>query len=108
MSDPSTSQEKSPTNNPGMADTVSDVLTQARPLFNRLADQITDSVHDLAKQGKDAACAAEDRLEDSARHVRVTAEHYIQHAPFKSILIAAGTGAATALAVSWYMRSRSH
>ena len=107
MSDPSTPPEKITKQTAGIADTVSDVLTEVRPLLNRIADQVTDSVHELAKQGKDAACAAEDSLEENARHVRVTAEHYIQHAPFKSILIAAGTGAATALAVSWFMRSRT-
>jgi ElaB/YqjD/DUF883 family membrane-anchored ribosome-binding protein len=49
---------------------------------------------------------AKHKLEKEARHVRVTTEHFIQHEPLTSVLIAAGTGAAAALAVSWLMRSR--
>jgi hypothetical protein len=37
----------------------------------------------------------------------VSTEHIIQHDPIRSVLIAAGTGAAVALAASWLLRSRS-
>ena len=88
--------------------TVNDVLNEARPALNRVADRVNDSVHDLLNQSKTAAYKAEQQLENEARHLRATAEHHIQRAPMKSILIAAGTGAATALAAAWLMRSRNH
>jgi hypothetical protein len=50
---------------------------------------------------------AQPKLEKEAHHVRLTTENIIQHDPIRSVLIAAGTGAAVALAASWLMRSRS-
>lgn len=47
-------------------------------------------------------------IEGKVRHAKQAAENYIHHAPLKSVLIAAGTGAATALAVSWLMHLRKH
>lgn len=108
MSDPQTPQEKMSSLRADVTGTVKDVLNEARPALNRVADRVNDSVHDLLNQGKEAACKAERQLENEARHLRATAEHHIQHAPIKSILIAAGTGAATALAAAWLMRSRNH
>lgn len=106
MTDHKTPQEKMSSLGAGIAGTVNEVLHEARPSFKRMADQVSGSMHDMAMQGKEAALHAEHQLEKEARHVRVNAEHYIQNAPFKSILIAAGTGAATALAVSWLMHLR--
>lgn len=106
MPDQTATQEKVSSLGASIAGTVNEVLHEARPTLQRMADQVSGSMHDMAIQGKDAALHAEHQLEKEARHVRVTAEHYIQNAPFKSILIAAGTGAATALAVSWLMHLR--
>mgnify|MGYP000179123827 CR=1 FL=1 len=85
-----------------------EVLVFLTQVLDRMAYRVNDSMHDMAKQGKDAAYAAEHRLEREARHMRTNAQHYIQHEPMKSVLIAAGTGAATALLVSWIMRSRQY
>jgi ElaB/YqjD/DUF883 family membrane-anchored ribosome-binding protein len=41
-----------------------------------------------------------------ALHAQHAAEKLIQHAPIRSVLVAAGTGAAVALAVSWLMHLR--
>ncbi len=108
MSDIQTPQETASSARAKVADTVNDVLNEARPALSRVADRVNDSVHDLLKQGKDAVYKTEQQLENEVRHLRVTAEHYIQHAPIKSILIAAGTGAATALVAAWLLRSRNH
>lgn len=91
-----------------IASTVNDVLTEAKPVLSRMANRINESMHDLASQGKEDACEAAERLEGSARQFRFTVEEYIKHSPFKSVLIAAGTGAATAIAFSWYMNSRKN
>ncbi|MGV0960232.1 MAG: hypothetical protein ACOYB1_10385 [Limnohabitans sp.] len=92
----------------GISGAFNDALHEAKPMLDHMADRVSDSMQDFAKQGIDAARQAERRLQSEARHLRINAEQYIQHAPLKSVLIAAGTGAASALLVSWYMRSRQH
>jgi ElaB/YqjD/DUF883 family membrane-anchored ribosome-binding protein len=108
MTDPKTPQEKIASLSAGISGAVNNVMHEAKPMLDRMADRVNDGMHDMAKQGKDAAYAAEHRLEREARHMRTNAQHYIQHEPMKSVLIAAGTGAATALLVSWIMRSRQY
>lgn len=108
MSDQPLPPEKMPSLGAGISGAVNEALCEAKPALSRIADRLSDSVRELANQGKEAAREAEHRLDSGARHVRVSAEHYIQHAPFKSVLIAAGTGAAVALAVSWFMQSRKY
>ena len=62
----------------------------------------------VAGEAIDAAVEAEKLLEQKTRKIAATAEHQIHCAPFKSILIAAGAGAAVATLVSWLIRSRTH
>lgn len=108
MSDPETPQEKTPPLGTPRCGTANEMQHEAASALKRMADRVSDSMYDMAMQGKDAAQEAEHLLEKQTRHLRVTAEHYIQDAPFKSILIAAGTGAATALVASWLIRSHKH
>lgn len=108
MSDTPTPQEKLSSLGTDVSGAVNDALRDARPALHRMADRVSDSMHDMAIHGKDAVHDAEQLLEKQTRHVRVTAEHYIQHAPFKSVLMAAGTGALTALVASWVMRANKH
>lgn len=108
MTDSKTPQEKMASLSAGISGAVSDVLHEAKPMLDHMADRVNDGIQDFAKQSLEAARQAERRLENEARQLRLNAEHYIQHAPLKSVLIAAGTGAATSLLVSWYMRSRQH
>lgn len=108
MTDTQTPQEKLSSLGAGISGAVNDVLQEAKPMLDRMADRVSDGIQDITKQGIDAAREAEHRLEREARHMRMHAEHYIQNEPLKSVLIAAGTGAATALLVSWYLRSHQH
>ena len=85
---------------------VDELLNEARPVLSRMTHRVKDELHDLSESGKDAMSDVKHKMEKEARHVRVTTEHFIQHEPLTSVLIAAGTGAAAALAVSWLMRSR--
>ena len=71
------------------------------------AERLAHTLSDLAHKGKEAASDVQHRLEKEARKVTSAAEHYIQEAPFKSVLIAAGAGAAAATLLSWWMSSRS-
>jgi ElaB/YqjD/DUF883 family membrane-anchored ribosome-binding protein len=105
MSDNTSPSEKMSSLGAGISGVVNDMLNEARPAFQRMAEQAQCTMHDMAIQSQDEALDAKHQLEKGVRHVRVTAEHYIQHAPIRSVLIAAGTGAATALAAFWLMRS---
>ncbi|OYU32845.1 MAG: hypothetical protein CFE39_01540 [Comamonadaceae bacterium PBBC2] len=106
MTDHKTPQEKMATFSAGLTSSVSDALHEARPAMNRLADRVNDGLSDLAAKGKDAALDAEHEVHKRALHAQHAAEKLIQHAPIRSVLIAAGTGAVTALAVSWLMHLR--
>ncbi len=107
MSELKTSQEKLSALSADISDSVNEALHKARPAINHMADRMSDGLHDLAQHGKEAVLEAEHKLEQEARHAKALADHYIQHAPIQSVLIAAGTGAVAALAVSWFMRSRT-
>jgi ElaB/YqjD/DUF883 family membrane-anchored ribosome-binding protein len=87
---------------------VNEALQSAQPAMNRMSHRVKDELHDLEESGKEAYSDAKHKLEKEAHHVRVTTEHLIQHSPFNAVLIAAGTGAVAALAVSWFLRSRQH
>jgi ElaB/YqjD/DUF883 family membrane-anchored ribosome-binding protein len=106
MSELKTTPEKIQAAGASLSGSVKETFHDARPAFDRMADLVSDSVQDLSQDGKETAREIEHRLEKEARHARVLAERYIQHAPIRSVLVAAGTGAATALAVSWLMHLR--
>jgi ElaB/YqjD/DUF883 family membrane-anchored ribosome-binding protein len=86
---------------------VEGLVDEARPALSRMTHRVKDELHDLSESGKEALSDAKHKLEKEAHHVRVSTEHIIQHDPIRSVLIAAGTGAAVALAASWLLRSRS-
>ena len=67
---------------------------------------LADSINELASQTKEAASDMQHRLEKQAQKANTAAAHYIQHAPFKSVLIAAGVGATAAALMSWWIGSR--
>ena len=92
----------------GMAGSLHDAAHETKPAFERLADRLTESITEMTQHSRDAAVEAEKLLEQKTRKIAATAEHQIHSAPFKSILIAAGAGAAVATLVSWLIRSRSH
>lgn len=96
---PST-QEKLSTVAAGITGTLHDAAQDAKPVFERTVDRLSDSISDMAHHSRDAAVEAKKRLEKKAQKVTSTAEHYIHCAPFKSVLIAAGVGAAAATLVS--------
>lgn len=89
-----------------ITDNVNDVLQEARPAVDRVSHLVKDELQQLGQSGQDAACGVQHRIEQEARHIQGAVAHFIQHRPFNAILMAAGTGAAVALAVSWLMRSR--
>jgi len=108
MSEPKSSHEKISSLGATVSNTVNEALDEARPAMSRMSHRVQDELNSLGDSGKEAYAEAKRKLEKEAQHVRVTTEHYIQHAPLNSVFIAAGVGAAAALGVCWLMRSRAH
>jgi ElaB/YqjD/DUF883 family membrane-anchored ribosome-binding protein len=106
MTDSKTAQEKISSLGARVTSQVEGLVDEAQPALNRMTQRMKDELLSLSESGKDAMSDAKHKLEKEAHHVRVTTEHIIQHDPIRSVLIAAGTGAAVALAASWLMRSR--
>lgn len=108
MTDPKTTHEKIASYGTSASDSLNAALDEARPAVSRMSHRLQDELQSLGESGKEAYADAKNKLEKEAQHVRVTTEHYIQHAPISSVLVAAGAGAVAALGVCWLMRSRQH
>jgi ElaB/YqjD/DUF883 family membrane-anchored ribosome-binding protein len=108
MSDLKTTHEKISSMGASVSSKVNEAMDEARPVMSRMSHVVQEELNSLGDTGKEAYAEAKRKLEKEAQHVRVTTEHYIQHAPLNSVLIAAGVGAAAALGVCWLMRSRPH
>ena len=106
MSDSKTAHEKISSLGARVTSQVEGLMDEAQPALNRMTHRVKDELHGLSESGKEALSDAQHKLEKEAHHVRLTTEHIIQHDPIRSVLIAAGTGAAVALAASWFMRTR--
>ena len=107
MTDSKTAHEKISSLGARVTHQVEGLVDEAQPVLERMTHRVRDEMHNLSESGKEALSDAQHKLEKEAHHVRLTTEHIIQHDPIRSVLIAAGTGAAVALAASWLMRSRS-
>jgi len=108
MSDLKTTHEKISSMGASVSSKVNEAMDEARPVMSRMSHVVQEELNSLGDTGKEAYAEAKRKLEKEAQHVRVTTEHYIQHAPLNSVLIAAGVGAAAALGVCWLMRARPH
>lgn len=108
MTEFKTATEKASSQGVGTSSPVDELISEARPVLSRVTERVKGELHELGESGKEAMSEVRHKIENEARHVRVTTEHFIQREPFTSVLIAAGTGAAAALAVSWFVRSRQH
>ena len=73
-----------------------------------MAERVSDRLQELAHQGKEAALGTQHKIENQARQAKTTAEHCIQHAPFKSVMVAAGVGLLAGIVTTWLMRERNH
>jgi ElaB/YqjD/DUF883 family membrane-anchored ribosome-binding protein len=81
---------------------------QAKPVLSQMAHQVNERLHDLAHHSQEAALEAKHKIEDQARKATTTAEHCIQQAPFKSMVVAAGVGLLAGVIATWLMRERRH
>lgn len=108
MTEFNTATEKMSSLGASVSSNVEELLSEARPALSRMTDRVKDEWHELGETGKEAISGVKHKIENEARNVKVTTEHFIQHEPFKSVLIAAGTGAAVAMALTWLLRSRQN
>ena len=76
---------------------------QIAPLLSRATDQASA----FAQRGLDAVRDTSQQLRSKAQHASDTTVNYIKHEPYKSVLIAAATGAALMALVSLISRSRN-
>lgn len=79
-----------------------------RAALHRVADRVNEALQDLPHTGIDMATQARQKVAQQTNHVSEVAQHYIQDKPFKSVMMAAGTGAAVALALDLWLRARKH
>lgn len=92
----------------GITQALTEAVDQTKPVIGLMAERMNERLQDLAQHGKDAALEAKYKIENQARQATTTAEHYIQHAPFKSVMVAAGIGLLTGVITTWLMRERHH
>ncbi|PUE44683.1 hypothetical protein B9Z47_17560 [Limnohabitans sp. 2KL-1] len=88
--------------------TMQTAYEQTKPVIGQMAERMNERLHDLAHQSQETTREAKLKIENQAKHMTTTAEHHIQNAPFKSIMIAAGAGLLTGVIATWLMRERSH
>ena len=91
-----------------LSDSVQDLMHDAKPMADRLAQRAAKHVSDLAHEGMEAACHGKHVLAHEARDVSDSAMRLIRREPFKAMLIAAGVGAAAVAVVGLMTRARSH
>ncbi len=88
--------------------TLQEAIQQTKPAIGMMAERMGERFQDLAHQGKEAALETQHKIENQARQAKTTAEHCIQHAPFKSVMVAAGVGLLAGVVATWLMRGPSH
>jgi ElaB/YqjD/DUF883 family membrane-anchored ribosome-binding protein len=88
-----------------IADTVHDLMREAKPLLHHAADCVGDRVSELTQKGIDVASRSKHQLEHAGHDVSDHAAHMIRNEPFKAVLIAAGVGAAAVAVIGLMSRS---
>ena len=86
-----------------LEDSVQDLRQQAEPLLQRVSEQTSA----MAQRGMNSVRDTGQQIRDRAHQATDNTANYIKDEPFKSILIAAATGAALMALVSLLSRSRS-
>jgi len=69
--------------------------------------RVTDQVEDMARRTLERARQTSAQMKEQFGRASDATVGYIKDEPIKAVLIAAATGAAAALLVSWLQRSRS-
>lgn len=91
----------------GIAETVNDLMREAKPLLHHAADCVSDRMSELTQKGLNAAARGQHQLEHAGHDMSDHAAHMIRNEPFKAMLIAAGVGAAAVAVYGLMSRSKA-
>jgi ElaB/YqjD/DUF883 family membrane-anchored ribosome-binding protein len=86
-----------------VADSLQDLRHQATPALARAGEQVSA----MAQRGMDSVRETSHQLRAKAEHASETTVKYIRDEPFKSVLVAAATGAALMALISLMSRARN-
>lgn len=75
-------------------------VRELRGEVDPLVDMLASKAQKLARQSLDMAAEAKDKAQQSLSRYATATTHYVAEQPMRSILIAAGVGAAVALLVA--------
>lgn len=95
MTDRKSVNDKVETLSASLADTVQDLIREAKPMLHHATDRMTDQVSELTQQSRDAVCQGKRAFEHKTHDLMDHASQTIRQEPFKAMLVAAGIGAAT-------------
>ncbi len=73
-----------------------------------LVDMLASKAQKLARQSLDMAAEAKDKAQQSLSRYASATTHYVAEQPLRSVLIAAGVGAAVALLVASARHRKNH
>jgi ElaB/YqjD/DUF883 family membrane-anchored ribosome-binding protein len=108
MTEPNSVNDKVEALSADLADTVQDLIREAKPLLHHATDRMTDRVSELAHQSMEAACQSKRDMANKGRDLMDHASHMVRQEPIKAMLIAAGVGAAAVAIISMLSRPHHH
>lgn len=104
-----------PSDNTDLTAKTDEAVAKLQDKIHDVSDQAASALGRIAGQAEDLARRTVDRARDTSTQVRErigragdATVDYIKDEPVKAVMIAAATGAATALLISWLSRSRSN
>ncbi len=89
-------------------DKAEDRLRQLRGSVDPVVDMLASKAQKMARQSLDLASEAKDRAEQSLKRAAGVTTRYVSEQPVRSILIAAGVGAAVALLITASRQRKSN
>lgn len=90
----------------GIADSVQDLIRDAKPAMHRASEQVIDQFGEWSDQGEKAARQFKRQVQRKGRDMRVQAADMISDEPFKAVAIAAGVGAVSVLLIDFLWGGR--
>jgi ElaB/YqjD/DUF883 family membrane-anchored ribosome-binding protein len=89
-------------------DKAEDRLRQLRGSVDPVVDMLASKAQKMARHSLDLASEAKDRAEQSLKRAAGVTTRYVSEQPVRSILIAAGVGAAVALLITASRQRKSN
>jgi ElaB/YqjD/DUF883 family membrane-anchored ribosome-binding protein len=83
-------------------------VRELRASVDPMVDMLASKAQKLARQSLDMAAEAKDRAQQSLSRATDVTTRYVAEQPMRSVLIAAGVGAAVAVMISMARKKRNH